>query len=194
MRTAGKNMRGISAERKGIRRSAAFFCAALFAACAFCFCAGCGDAGTPRTDGRENFAGFDAAFPVALGGNALNLRLALTDLERRQGLTGCRGLKENSGMIFVYPDEAPRAFWMRGVPADLSIGFFDAAGTLLETQEMRAQDLNTTRSRADNVKFALEMPPRWFEENGVSAGARLDLSALASAMRSRGFSPKNFAL
>lgn len=168
---------------------------ALFAAVALGFCGGC-DAGTPPPDvpAQEKHAGFEAAFPVALGEKKLSLRLALTDLERRQGLTGCRGLKEDSGMIFVYPDEAPRAFWMRGVPADLSVGFFDAAGTLIETHEMRAQDLSTTRSRADNVKFALEMPPRWFGENGVAAGARLDLAALASAMRSRGFSPKKYAV
>lgn len=166
--------------------------AALAGICAAATC-GCDDAGT-RSRSHEARAGFDAAFPIALDGKNLFLRLALTDLERRQGLTGCRGLEKNCGMIFVYPDAAPRGFWMRGVPADLSVGFFDAAGTLLETHEMRAQDSNTTRSRADDVKFALEMSPRWFEENGVRAGARLDLDALAAAVRSRGFSAKRFQL
>ena len=132
-------------------------------------------------------------FPVRLGGKTLSLRLALTELERRRGLTGCRGLPENAGMLFAYPDAKRRAFWMRGVPADLSIGFFDAAGVLLETREMQAENAASVFSRSDRVKFALEMRARWFEENGVVPGARLSPDDVAAAVESRGFPSEKFA-
>lgn len=132
-------------------------------------------------------------FPVRLGGKTLSLRLALTELERRRGLTGCRGLPENAGMLFAYPDAKRRAFWMRGVPADLSIGFFDAAGVLLETREMQAENAASVFSRSDRVKFALEMRARWFEENGVVPGARLSPDDVAAAVEARGFPPEKFA-
>ena len=132
-------------------------------------------------------------FPVRLGGKTLSLRLARTELERRRGLTGCRGLPENAGMLFAYPDAKRRAFWMRGVPADLSIGFFDAAGVLLETREMQAENAASVFSRSDRVKFALEMRARWFEENGVAPGARLSPDDVAAAVASRGFPPEKFA-
>lgn len=148
-----------------------------------------------RVPADKKSANFSAEYPIRLGEKKLSLRLALTDLERRQGLTGARlDSDADAGMLFVYADVAPRAFWMCGVPADLSIGFFDASGQLLEVYEMKANDTETTRSRAQNVKFALEMPPRWFEKNAVPVCAKLDLPALAAALRSRGFSPANFGL
>ena len=137
---------------------------------------------------------FDTAFPLTLGGKKLSVRAAITELERQQGLTGCRGLPENSGMIFVYPDEARRGFWMRGVSVGLSVGFFDANGILLETHEMRANDLSVTLSRSERVKFVLEMPSGWFGENGVRAGTALSLRELAALVAQRGFSPEKFEI
>lgn len=137
---------------------------------------------------------FEAAFPLTLGGKKLSVRAAITELERQRGLTGCRGLPENSGMIFVYPDESRRGFWMRGVPVGLSVGFFDANGILLETHEMRANDLSVTSSRSERVKFVLEMPSGWFDENGVRAGTALSLRELAGIVGQRGFSPEKFEI
>ena len=144
--------------------------------------------------GSDFERGFRTEFPVALGEKTLSLRLALTDLERHCGFTGARAPSGSSGMIFVYADTEQRAFWMRGVPDDLSIGFFDASGTLTEVCEMRANDTRTTRSRAKNIQFVLEMAPRWFDENGVLPGAKLDLEALARAVSARGFLPENFKI
>lgn len=167
----------------------------LAAACAFglALVPACEKIDGDAAPARGN-ADFFSSFPMRLGEKTLSLRLALTDLERRRGLTGCRGLDGNAGMLFVYADENRRAFWMRGVPADLSVGFFDASGTLLETREMFAEDVETTVSRDADVKFVLEMRAGWFDENSVSAGTRLDLAALAAAVRSRGFSPTTFGL
>jgi len=162
----------------------AVFSFAIFSAC-------------ERVDGvpAGKSANFSTAFPISLGEKKLSLRLAITELERRQGLTGVRlDSNADAGMLFVYADSAQRAFWMRDVPADLSIGFFDANGQLLETREMSANDTGTTYSRARDVKFALEMPPHWFEKNAVPVGEKLDLHALASALQSRGFSPQKFAI
>lgn len=143
---------------------------------------------------EKRTAGFEQDFPVHLGDNALNLRLAITDLERSQGLTGCRGLPKKSGMLFIYADSAARGFWMRGVPIGLSIGFLDASGVLLETHEMNAEDLNITRSRSDAVKFVLEMSTGWFDANGITPGTRLSLEDIADAMTARGFLPENYNL
>lgn len=137
---------------------------------------------------------FETSFPVSLGEKKLSVRVALTDLERQRGLTGCCGLPENTGMLFVYPDEDSRGFWMRGVPIGLSVGFFDAAGILLETYEMRANDVEITRSRSGNVKFVLEMPSGWFEQNGIAAGTSLRLREIADAVVRRGYPLKYFEI
>lgn len=151
----------------------------------------CGCGKSPDTGEHRLFSD---EFPLTLGEKKLSVRAAITELERRQGLSGCRTLPENSGMLFVYPDEDRRGFWMRGVPVGLSVGFFDASGILLETREMRANDLSVTSSRSERVKFVLEMPSGWFTRNGVSAGTPLRLDELANLLRLRGFSPENFEI
>lgn len=137
---------------------------------------------------------FDAAFPLKLGNATIFVRLALTEMERQQGLTGCRGLAENSGMLFVYPDADSRGFWMRGVPINLSIGFFDSSGKLLEKKKMRANDFSVTSSKSDQVKFVLEMPEGWFERNAICAGTSFSPEALAPFVAERGFSPEKFEI
>jgi len=175
--------------RREKNRAGTLFPLAAAVACTLALVPACEktDGSAPRA-GTQATANFFSEFPIALGEKTLSLRLALTDLERQRGLTGCRGLRGNAGMIFVYADANRRAFWMRGVPVNLSVGFFDADGILLETREMFAEDIETTVSRAGNVKFVLEMRENWFAENSVAPGAKLDLAALAAAMRSRGFS------
>lgn len=176
--------------RRKKTRAGTLFPFAAAAACALSLVPACEkiDASAPVA-GTQATADFFSEFPIALGEKTLSLRLALTDLERQRGLTGCRGLRENAGMLFVYADTNRRAFWMRGVPVNLSVGFFDADGILLETREMFAEDIETTVSRSGNVKFVLEMRENWFAENSIALGAKLDLAALADAMRSRGFLP-----
>lgn len=137
---------------------------------------------------------FDTEFPLKLGNVTIFVRLALTEIERQQGLTGCRGLAENSGMLFVYPDEDSRGFWMRGVPINLSIGFFDSGGHLLEKKEMRANDFSVTSSKSDQVKFVLEMPEGWFERNAIRTGTSFPPEVLAPFVAARGFLPQKFEI
>ena len=40
----------------------------------------------------------------------------------------------------------------------------------------------------------MEMNQGWFEFNGVKPGAKLDLKALAAALKARGFAPRDYGL
>lgn len=122
-------------------------------------------------------------------GKTIRVRLALTEIERMRGLMGCRELGENEGMLFVYPTSEARAFWMKNVPIDLDIGYFDAAGTLLEVYAMRAHNTNSVYSKSNDVRFCLEMNRAWFEKNRMlpSDNVSLDLNSLRQALRERGF-------
>ncbi len=179
--------------REGTTKFAPIFAGTLFITMVTLlgFSACGGDENSPSSaenaSSRERYATFADSFSVSMGEKTLRLRMALTESEYRQGLTGCRGLEENSGMLFVSPEDASRLFWMRGVPVDLSIGFFDAAGTLLEIYEMKAYALGLTSARSERVRYVLEMPAGWFSSNGIFAGTRLNLSEVEAAVRSRGF-------
>lgn len=103
-------------------------------------------------------------------GKEIFVEIADNDDSRMRGLQGRKSLGENHGMLFVYPSGARRAFWMKDTLIDLSIGYFDSAGTLLEIYEMKAGDENAVVSRSRDIKYVLEMPAGWYARHGISAG------------------------
>jgi uncharacterized protein len=112
----------------------------------------------------------------------------------QRGLMERRDLGRDDGMIFIYDRPQQMSFWMRNTPTPLDIGFFDASGTLQEIYPMHPFDERTVSSRSTQLQFALEMNQGWFSANGVKPGAKLDLKALADALKARGFELKQFGL
>lgn len=133
-------------------------------------------------------------FPIQVGGKTVRMQLAVRPVEMQRGLMDRRELGRDDGMLFVYDKPQVLGFWMRNTPTALDIGYFDAGGTLREIYPMHPFDERTVTSRSEHLQFALEMNQGWYGQNGVHAGAQLDLAALATALRARGFDPKNFGL
>ena len=53
-------------------------------------------------------------WPLTLGNTSYaRLELALTPAEHARGLMSRRALPEDGGMLFVFRDARPRAFWMK---------------------------------------------------------------------------------
>ena len=165
---------------------------AMFAILCLLPAAGCGREGA---DGGAEQAAVapDTYFPVDLGGHTLRLQLALTDGESARGLMFRDPLPEDHGMVFVFAEAKERAFWMKNTRIPLDLGYFDASGRLLALHKLFPRDTTRVRSASDKVALAVETNRGWFREHGVSPGARLDLGALARAVRARGFDPAAFA-
>ncbi len=100
--------------------------------------------------------------------------------KRAQGLMFIKELPENTGMLFVFESEQPLGFWMKNTLIPLNIGFFNAAGVLVDAQEMKpadsvlSLDVPNYKSRAPGL-FALEMNRGWFEKHKIKNGMRLEL-------------------
>ena len=62
--------------------------------------------------------------------------------------------------------------WMKDVPIDLDVGFFDESGRLIAVRQMKAQTRNTHCSPQE-IKWALEMPGGWYEKRKLREGAQL---------------------
>jgi len=132
-------------------------------------------------------AGIETRFPVRVGGPVVNLRLAVTDLEKARGLMGTSRLPDAEGMAFLYERTQRLSFWMKDTPLDLDIAFVSADGAILEVRTMRALDLSTVESTSDRARLAIEMSAGWFERAGVKAGDRVDLDAVRKGLAARGF-------
>ncbi len=133
-------------------------------------------------------------FPIRIGDRTVRLQLAVRPSEMQRGLMERRDLGRDDGMIFVYEKPQPLSFWMQNTPTALDIGFITAAGVLEEVRQMHPFDETAVASRSTQVQFALEMNQGWYAAAGVKPGARLDVKALADALRARGFEPAKFGL
>ena len=67
----------------------------------------------------------------------IQAEVASTLAQQRQGLMHRSRLKPDHGMLFAYDREEVRAFWMKNVPMDLDIGFFDSNKKLVHWLTMK---------------------------------------------------------
>jgi hypothetical protein len=115
---------------------------------------------------------------IKVGGVAVVAEIADTPEKSTRGLMFRKKLDEGTGMLFIFPDEEIRSFWMKNTFIDLSIGFFDAQQRLVDIQDMRAvkseMEINPpTYQSAAPAKYALEVPRGWFQKHKIKVGDKL---------------------
>ena len=148
---------------------------------------GCGRGDAPGAQaGSKTTADF---FAIKVGNQSVQMQLAVRMDEMQHGLMERRDLQPAQGMLFIYEKPQQQSFWMRNTPTPLDVGFFDPTGELQEVYPLYPFDETPVRSRSKGLKFALEMNQGWFAAHGVKPGAKLDLKALAVALKERGFDP-----
>ena len=112
---------------------------------------------------------------TALNVNGITVTAEVADEPdlRSRGLMERAALKPDHGMLFVYPDERPRSFWMKNTPLPLSIAYIDQSGRIVRMADMQPYDETSIPSRYPAM-YALEMEQGWFTRRGVSAGDRVE--------------------
>jgi uncharacterized membrane protein (UPF0127 family) len=114
---------------------------------------------------------------IQLNAKTIEVELANTDPARTQGLMFRKSLAKDSGMLFVFPDEQLRSFWMKNTFVPLTIGYFDAQRKLVHTLDMAATTPTTSTylhySSLKKAKYALEMSLGWFKNNSIKDGTEL---------------------
>ncbi|MEQ1502860.1 MAG: DUF192 domain-containing protein [Myxococcota bacterium] len=107
-----------------------------------------------------------------VGGHAVSAELAVTYADRQLGLMHRDSMPAEHGMLFVYPNEEIRRFWMKDTRIPLSIAFANRHGEIVRIEDMTPFDTETTTSMLP-ATYALEMNQGWFEKNGVEKGAKI---------------------
>jgi uncharacterized protein len=158
----------------------------------FSLVTGCGRSDAPRSQAAAKPV--TEFFSIQVGDKPVRMQLAVKLREMEHGLMDRRDLKADEGMLFVYAGTQQMSFWMRNTPTALDIGFFTADGVLKEIYQMYPFDERPVSSRSNELKFALEMNQGWFAKNEVKPGSKLDMKALAAALRERGFEPWEYGV
>lgn len=114
----------------------------------------------------------------ASDGEEVKVRVEIADSpdEQAKGLMNRKKLGEDRGMLFVFPDQQVRSFWMKDTLIPLSIAYIDSDGRIIDLQDMKALDDQPPHYvSAKPAKYALEANKGFFEERGVEVGDRADL-------------------
>jgi len=112
------------------------------------------------------------------GAEEVEVRVEIADSpdEQATGLMNRTALAEDRGMLFVFPDEEVRSFWMKNTLIPLSIAYIDSEGRIVDIQDMKPLDDEEPHYvSAEPARYALEVNKGFFEENGVEVGDRAEL-------------------
>lgn len=129
---------------------------------------------------------------VFLSGIAYELEVASDPVTRERGLSGRDVIQPRGGMLFVFPDDAPRVFWMRDCKVDMDIAFLDRSGRIVAAHRMRAEPLRQAaeaeeqylmrlRRYASNgpARFAVELRAGSLSQLGLAVGGLVDVTGIA---------------
>lgn len=116
---------------------------------------------------------------VELKGQRYQVELAMDEASRSQGLMFRDQLPQQQGMLFVFPVQAPQAFWMRNTRIPLDILYFDQALRLVSITP-EAPPCHATRCPAypsrGPARFVLELNAGHARQLGLKPGDRLTLA------------------
>ena len=120
---------------------------------------------------RATFAGTDAE---------LRLETAETFEERKKGLMHRHTLDQDAGMLFIYPGERDRTFWMKNTFIPLDIIFVDENGTIVKIHEAEPQpftaDEELSRYRSGRpAKYVIETHQGFSEDHGIEEGGTVSI-------------------
>ena len=110
---------------------------------------------------------------LTIAGSKLTVEVASTPETRETGLMNRFSLQQDHGMLFVFEQAQPQAFWMKNTYIPLSIAFVDGSGRILNIEDMRPQDESTHWSRG-MARYAIEMRQGWFAAKGIGDGDRVE--------------------
>jgi len=102
--------------------------------------------------GCESLRGDPEAVTIKIGDERFTMEVANDDAGRIQGLKGVTEISPTGGMIFVFPNNQLRRFWMADCLVDIDVMFLDPQGRVTALHTMRVEP----PQRADEPRAAYE--------------------------------------
>ena len=122
----------------------------------------------------------DAATPEGLvvfvrpqGDLTVRVEVADDPTERKQGLMHRQSLDEFAGMIFVFPDEAIRSFWMKNTYIPLDMIFVDASAKIVGIVPRAEPQTTAPRTVSQPAQFVIEVNGGFTEAYQIDTNTRL---------------------
>lgn len=103
----------------------------------------------------------------------VDIEIADTDSARERGLMQRASLPDESGMLFIFPREEERSFWMANTPLALDIIFANADSQIVSIAKYTTPRSSESVPSGAPAQFVLEMPAGFADSYGVLEGNHL---------------------
>lgn len=107
---------------------------------------------------------------------AIRFEVVTTLAAQEQGLGGRTDIPENYGMLFVFPNDARRGFWMKDMLAPIDMIWLSDTGTIVGVESSVSPDTYPKVFFPPSpVRFVLETRAGEAQRKGWSAGSKVPL-------------------
>jgi len=121
------------------------------------------------------------------GGARVQAEVVCTPEKMTRGLSNARGLAQGKGMLFLYPFEGTRRFWMKSMLFDLDIIYLRHDGMISRIFKnikrpapgARDEDVQTVEGYAN---YVLEVEAGFSDKNSLKEGLRADIGFSSAAV------------
>lgn len=102
------------------------------------------------------------------------IEIADTDSARTRGLMQRTSLPDQSGMLFIFPDEQPRSFWMSNTPLPLDLIFVSSDSQVVHIAKYaRPFSSEQILSGGEAAQYVVEVPAGFADLHGLAPGDRV---------------------
>ena len=117
----------------------------------------------------------DLAFLNNLGEEISTLKIAIADLpeERNQGLMDVRNMPQDTGMLFIFDEEAPRSFWMANTPLPLDIMYVSRDSVIVRIYQNTTPFSETSLPSDAPAQFVVETNGGYALNYGITEGMKI---------------------
>ena len=104
----------------------------------------------------------------------IDIEIAETDSARERGMMQREGFpSDRSGMLFLFPKEQPRSFWMSNTPVALDILFVNADSQVVTIAKYTTPFSSEHYRSGDPAQFVAEVPAGFADSHGILEGDRI---------------------
>ncbi|SKB58964.1 hypothetical protein SAMN05660776_1944 [Salegentibacter holothuriorum] len=108
----------------------------------------------------------------------IDIEIADNSYERETGLMYRESMEDEQGMLFIYNNEAPRAFYMKNTYIALDIIYFASDSTAVSFQKNAQPQDETSLPSGEPAQFILEINAGLADDWNIEVGDKIDFERI----------------
>jgi uncharacterized membrane protein (UPF0127 family) len=113
---------------------------------------------------------------LMVGQSKINVKIANSEIERIQGLSGRKNLKDDEGMFFEFEKDGQHGIWMKDMNFSIDIIWFDKYGAIIYVEKnIDPKTYPKVFKPEIDARYVLEVNSGFFDKNNLEVGDTIDL-------------------